>query len=171
MSTIITIVIFVVIFVAVVYYKQARATRRAQRALGRDNLFIYPAKEHDMYIIRDNVSKDILSIAKDLDNGEREYLMFYDVKDRDRVASIVIDNKDGVLSLCYVDENGNLYCAIENKYKELEEHMDFREYAELLEDNGYSECHGNIQDHEWFHSKTGDLYQIQRHHLDIPPRP
>lgn len=148
MSTIITIVIFVVIFIAVVYYRQTKATRRARRTIGWDNLLIYPAKQHDMYIIRDSVLKDIIAIAKDLDNGTREYVMFFDT-DKDKVSNIIIDNKDEVLNRCEVDENGNLYCDVK---KQFEKHA-----GNTLE---YNECHGNIEDHEWFHSKTGDLYRI-----------
>ena len=149
MSTIITIVIFVVIFIAVVYYKQTKAIRRARRAIEWDNLLIYPAKQHDMYIIRDSVLKDIIAIAKDLDNGTREYVMFFDT-DKDKVSNIIIDNKDEVINRCHVDENGNLYCYLKEQF---EKHV-----GNTMK---YNECHGNIKDHEWFHSKTGDAYRIR----------
>lgn len=143
----IAIIIAVIVGIGIIaYFRQSKATRRAQEALKRNNLFIYPAKEDNMYIIRDNNTKDILAIAKDLNDRIREYIVFNESEDIDRVCLIVFDTKDSVLQSCYVDENGN---TTELNY-----------ISDFLPDHTEIKCIGNIQNHSWFHSKTGNTYRI-----------
>jgi hypothetical protein len=146
------IIITLVVLISIGIYfilKNVKNTARAQIATLMDNLFIY--KVENIYIIRDNFLKDIVAIAKNIGNGKREYIVFIDTEDTDKVSYVVIEKKGKILNRCMVDEKGNLYCSIKNKFESFE--------GDMLK---YNECHGNIKNHAWFHSKTGDTYQINK---------
>jgi hypothetical protein len=164
-----TIIIFAVMFLAHTYFKKRKAEKRTKKALETNDILMYPAKQNDMYIVRDTITKNIFAIVKDLYDGRREYIVFGDTQDRDKVTSIVIDDKNSIVCRCFVYEDGSLNAErVDGDFFDTVESMHFLdnesllpgEYERIMMIKKCCDNRKNIQEHEWFQSKTGDTYKV-----------
>ena len=120
MSGIATIVVVTVVVIAIVaYLRQSKATNRARRALGKDNIVIVPLSKHEgIYQIYDKDTKEILSIAKDLDDGLREYIIY----ENNKSVRTIVDNANEILKVCTINEDGNIYDELHKFQGNIEEY-------------------------------------------------
>ena len=107
MSGIATVVVIIVIVIGIVaYLRQSKATSRTRRALGKDNIVIVPSSKYEgIYQIWDKDTKELLSVAKDIDDGLREYIIYVNNK----AVRTIVDNANEVLKVYTVNVDGNVY--------------------------------------------------------------
>jgi len=163
------VIIIVVIFLAHIYFKKRKAEKRTKKALEMNDILMYPAKQNDMYIVRNTISKNILAIVKDLYDGRREYIVFGDIEDCDKVTSVIIDDENSIVCRCFVYEDGSLnaeridgdfFDTVENIHLQDNRSLLPGEYESIMMLKECCEHRKNISNHEWFQSKTGNIYRV-----------